>query len=141
MLRQQSPNMNPALLDSFVRPEMVLDGLVNEQLILSAAEQSKLVFSTNQVSADVRQIELFQEDGKFSNNRFERELRSRGMSPQGYIRGLQQDMVKEQYRAGFMATNFALPSSWTSSAAWVSRFAISAIPSWISMPCVAVFRE
>ena len=110
MLRQQSPNMNPALLDSFVRPEMVLDGLVNEQLILSAAEQSKLVFSTNQVSADVRQIELFQEDGKFSNNRFERELRSRGMSPQGYIRGLQQDMVKEQYRAGFMATNFALPS-------------------------------
>ena len=42
MLREQSPNMNPALLDSFVRPEMVLDGIVNEQLILAAAEQSSM---------------------------------------------------------------------------------------------------
>ncbi|MCK0152625.1 SurA N-terminal domain-containing protein [Alcanivorax sp. S6407] len=109
MLRQQSPNMNPAMLDSFVRPEMVLDGLVNEQLILSAAENAGMVFSEVQVAQDVRNIELFQQDGKFSNERFERELRARGMTPQGYIRGLRQDMVKEQFRSGFMATDFALP--------------------------------
>lgn len=110
MLRQQSPNMNPAMLDSFVRPEMVLDGLVNEQLILSAAESAGMVFSEVQVARDVRDVELFQEDGKFSNDRFERELRARGMTPQSYIRGLRQDMIKEQFRSGFMATDFALPA-------------------------------
>ena len=110
MLRQQSPDMNPALLDSFVRPEMVLEGLVNEQLILAAAAEADMTFSEKQVAADIHEVPLFQEDGKFSRNRFERELRSRGMSPQGYIRGLRQDMVKEQFRSGFMVTDFALPS-------------------------------
>lgn len=109
MLRQQSPNMNPAMLDSFVRPQMVLDGMVNEQLIMSAAEKAGMVFTVAQVTPQIQSQPLFQEDGKFSNIRFERELRARGMSPQGYIQGLRQDLVKEQYRAGFMATDFALP--------------------------------
>ncbi|WP_290516967.1 SurA N-terminal domain-containing protein [Alcanivorax sp.] len=109
MLREQSPNMNPALLDSFVRPEMVLDGIVNEQLILAAAEQSSMVFSEQQVAADIYKVPLFQEDGKFSEQRFERELRARGMNPQSYIQGLRQDMIKEQFRAGFMQTDFSLP--------------------------------
>ena len=109
MLREQSPNMNPALLDSFVRPEMVLDGIVNEQLILSAAEQSNMVFSEKQVAADIYKVPLFQVDGKFSEQRFERELRARGMNPQTYVQGLRQDMLKEQFRAGFMQTDFSLP--------------------------------
>ncbi len=97
MLREQSPNMNPALLDSFVRPEMVLDGIVNEQLILAAAEQSSMVFSEQQVAADIYKVPLFQEDGKFSEQRFERELRARGMNPQSYIQGLRQDMIKSSF--------------------------------------------
>ena len=110
MLRQQSPNMNPAMLDSFVRPQMVLDSMVNEQLIMSAAENAGMVFSVAQLNPQIQSQPLFQEDGKFSNVRFERELRARGMSPQGYIQGLRQDLVKEQYRSGFMATDFALPT-------------------------------
>lgn len=110
MLRQQSPNMNPAMLDSFVRPEMVLDGLVNEQLILSAAENAGMVYSISQLNPMIQSQPLFQEDGKFSNDRFERELRARGMTPQSYLRGLRQDLIKEQYRSGFMATDFALPA-------------------------------
>lgn len=109
MLRQQSPNMDPSLLDSFVRPEMVLEGLVNEQLILAAAQNANLAFTETQAAKDIYQVPLFQEEGKFSDTRFERELRSRGMTPQSYIQGLRQDMVKEQYRTGFMATDFALP--------------------------------
>lgn len=110
MLRQQSPNIDPSMLDSFVRPEMVLEGLVNEQLIMAAAKNADLAFSETQAARDIYQVPLFQENGKFSETRFERELRSRGMTPQGYIRGLRQDMLKEQYRNGFLATNFALPS-------------------------------
>lgn len=110
MLRQQSPNMNPAMLDSFVRPQMVLDGMVNEQLIMSAAENAGMVFSVAQVTPQIQSQPLFQEDGKFSNVRFERELRARGMSPQGYIDGVRQDLLKEQYRSGFMVTDFALPA-------------------------------
>ena len=110
MLRQQSPNMDPSMLDSFVRPEMVLEGLVNEQLILAAADNAKLAFSEKQAARDIYQVPLFQENGRFSEIRFERELRSRGLTPQGYIQGLRQDMLKEQYRSGFMATNFALPT-------------------------------
>ena len=110
MLRQQSPNIDPSMLDSFVRPEMVLEGLVNEQLILAAAQNANLAFSETQAARDIYQIPLFQENGKFSETRFERELRSRGMTPQSYIQGLRQDVIKEQYRSGFVATNFALPA-------------------------------
>ncbi len=110
MLREQSPNMNPELLDSFVRPEMVLDGIVNEQLILSAAGKSNMVFSEKQVAADIYKVPLFQEEGTFSEQRFDRELRARGMNPQSYVQGLRQDMIKEQFRAGFMQTDFSLPS-------------------------------
>jgi peptidyl-prolyl cis-trans isomerase D len=86
MLRQQSPNIDPSMLDSFVRPEMVLEGLVNEQLILAAADNAKLAFSEKQAARDIYQVPLFQENGRFSEIRFERELRSRGLTPQGIFR-------------------------------------------------------
>ena len=58
MLRQQSPNIDPSMLDSFVRPEMVLEGLVNEQLILAAAQNANLAFSETQAARDVLQPEV-----------------------------------------------------------------------------------
>ncbi|MDX1804495.1 MAG: SurA N-terminal domain-containing protein [Alcanivorax sp.] len=109
MLRQQSPNVSPAMLDSFVRPKMVLQGIINEQLIQAAASDAGMVYSQKQVATDIYRTPVFQDHGKFSQNAFERVVRSNGMTPQSYMQGLRQDKVAKQFRDGFIQTDFALP--------------------------------
>ena len=47
-LRQQSPNVDPAIIDGFIQPATVLNGLVNNQLLLSEAEEGNLLVSQAQ---------------------------------------------------------------------------------------------
>ncbi|EKF74892.1 peptidyl-prolyl isomerase [Alcanivorax hongdengensis A-11-3] len=110
MLRQRSPNISPAMLDSFVRPEMVLEGIVNEQLIQAAANDAGMIYSDQQVSNGLYSSPMFQQDGKFSEQQFERVLRSNGMTPRSYVKGLKEEMIAQQYRTGFVLSDFALPS-------------------------------
>ncbi|WP_421706057.1 SurA N-terminal domain-containing protein [Alloalcanivorax xenomutans] len=109
MLRQQSPGVSEAMLDAYVRPEMVLEGIINEQLTLSAANSADMVFSEVQAAAEIRSNQAFFENGKFSDEQFERLLRSQGMTPRGYLDGYRQDRLTQQYRFAFTGTDFALP--------------------------------
>ena len=109
LLRQQSPDLDPSMLDAFVRPEMVLQSVINEQLVLLAGENAGMAFSETQVAREIYNSPLFMENGEFSELAFERETRRRGMTPQSYVRGLQQDLMSRQYQDGFVLSEFALP--------------------------------
>ncbi|MEK9973099.1 MAG: SurA N-terminal domain-containing protein, partial [Deltaproteobacteria bacterium] len=54
MLRQQSPDINESVLDSFIRPQMVLEGIVNEQLMIAAARNADMAFSDTQAARMIR---------------------------------------------------------------------------------------
>lgn len=110
MIRQQSPNVSESMLDSFVRPRMVLEGIINEQLVAAAAHKANMAFSDVQAARLVRSTDVFKENGQFSEQKFENLVRAQGMSPRGYLDGLRQDHLSEQYRDGFRATGFALSS-------------------------------
>src|SRR5690606_29020012 len=63
-LRQQSPTVDPAIIDSFIQPATVLSGLVNNQLLLSEAEDSNMRVSVEQAGRLVVQAPQFQQDGQ-----------------------------------------------------------------------------
>jgi len=109
MLRQQSPDINESMLDSFIRPEMVLQGIVNEQLMIAAARNADMAFSDGQAATLIRNNDVFYENGRFSETQFERMVRAQGMTPQGYLESLRQERISQQYRNAFASTDFALP--------------------------------
>ena len=113
MLRQQSPNINESMLDSFIRPQMVLQGIVNEQLMISAAYNADMAYSDTQAAREIRDNPAFADNGAFSETRFEQLVRAQGMTPQGYLEGIRQERVSQQYRAAFAATDFALANELT----------------------------
>jgi len=110
MLRQQSPNINESMLDSFIRPQMVLQGIVNEQLMIAAARNADMAYSDSQAAREIRDNPAFVDNGAFSETRFEQMVRAQGMTPQGYLDGIRQERISQQYRGAFAGTDFALPN-------------------------------
>lgn len=108
-LRQQSPTVDPAIIDSFIQPATVLSGLVNNQLLLSEAEDSNMRVSVEQAGRLVVQAPQFQQDGQYSRETFQQFVRARGMTEAGFINALRSDLVMNQVRAGIAETEFALP--------------------------------
>src|SRR5690554_1199497 len=106
---QQSPGVDPALLESFITPAMVLQGMINNELLLVEAESAGLLVSDEQAARLLAGNPAFQgEDGRFSPQLFERIVRGQGMNQKSYLRALQQEMVMNQVRAGLQDTDFAL---------------------------------
>lgn len=109
-VRQQSPQLDPRLIDGLINQGMVLQGLVNNELINQAAQDSGLLVSDEQAARLVKNVPEFQDEtGRFSADAMERFLRGRGMNPAGFIGNIQKDMLMNQYRAGYVITAFALP--------------------------------
>lgn len=109
MIRQQSPSISESMLDSFIHPRMVLEGIINEQLVIAAADNAGMAFSDVQAATLIRANPMFAQEGSFSEPLFEQLVRAQGMTPRGYLDGLRQDHISQQYQNAFVATGFALP--------------------------------
>ncbi len=107
----QSPEVDPALLESFISPEMVLQGLVNNELLAVEARNAGLSVSEEQAARLVVDIPQFHgADGRFSAEIFEQFVRARGMNQRSFITSLRQDLLLNQVRSSFEDTDFALPA-------------------------------
>ena len=110
-MRQESPQLDPALLDSFVNPGMVLQGMINEELIAQHAAEVNMIYSKQQAATQVRDVPVFQDgSGRFDPDVMERFLRGRGMTPASFLQDIQRTALINQYRAAFHITGFALPT-------------------------------
>ena len=114
LLRQQvisqSPEVDPALLESFITPAMVLQGLINNELLMVEAQEASLLVSESQAARVLASNPQFQDEtGQFSAQRFERAVRAQGMTQKSYLRAVRQEMTMNQVRAGLQDTDFALP--------------------------------
>lgn len=109
-MSEQRPELDSSMLEQFINPSMVLQGLVNNQLIFSYADQVGMAVSDEQAAQRIRSQQAFQnEQGEFSRERFERMVRNAGMNPSGYMDNLRRDILGNQVRTGFQDTAFALP--------------------------------
>lgn len=107
MMQQMSGGKFDAkMLDN---PELrlaVAESLVSQKLLLQQASRSGLVATDQQLQTLLGQAPTFQENGKFSNERYDEFLRSRNKSAVDFEMGLRRDMVLQQVNDAYSESNF-----------------------------------
>ncbi|MDP2431192.1 MAG: SurA N-terminal domain-containing protein [Pseudomonadota bacterium] len=79
----------------------VMEQMVNTSLLSQAARKAGFTVLDPQVEAVLSGIEIFQEAGKFSPARLDSWLRSQGMSQQGLMAMIAQDLLLKQVQIGY----------------------------------------
>ncbi len=98
MRRSQGPNFDPAATESSEFREMVLNALIEEEAMMQEAIAAKLQVRDSQIAAVLQQIPPFQEDGKFSPEKYKRVLAQRGYTPAYFEHRLRRDITLEVLR-------------------------------------------
>lgn len=81
--------------------ERVVEQLVNTRLLTTAALRAGMQVTDAQVSAFLAGIEIFQENGQFSQQRLDAWLRSRGLSPAYFMQMVRQDLLLRQVQSAY----------------------------------------
>lgn len=76
----------------------VLNSLIEERIILSAASETGLMVSDEEVFDIISSMPAFQKDGKFNPEIYKRVLSANKYSPAAFERNLKEDIVKEKMR-------------------------------------------
>lgn len=90
----------PAEIDKALRKQVV-DQLIDVRLLARQAQDDGFAVSEAQMGALLAGIELFQENGKFSKERLDAFLRSRGWTEQKLTQMIQQDILLRQLQFGY----------------------------------------
>jgi peptidyl-prolyl cis-trans isomerase D len=99
-------NFNDAMLD---RPEVrtaVLEGLIQQRLLKHEASSVGLAVLDEQLVEMIQNISAFQEDGKFSKERYEELLRGQGMKPRTFEARVRQELMRQQLVAPYSENGF-----------------------------------
>jgi peptidyl-prolyl cis-trans isomerase D len=104
MAEMLGENFDPALLDEDMLKANALQQLINEELVLQAADSEGFAASNQLVAASINAIDAFKEDGAFSKTLYARVLGYQGMTPSGFEYKLKQDIIANQYREGINRT-------------------------------------
>ena len=92
-MRAQFPGVDAKLLDSPAIRESVLNGLVDQQLLLQEVNRLRLGVSIQALQEMIAGIPAFQEEGRFSQQRYETVLAAQGMTPAGFEAQLRRDLA------------------------------------------------
>jgi len=95
---------NPAMLDEAALKAAALQQLINEELLLQAADSEGFAASDQQVAARINGIDAFKQDGAFSKEKYSRVLNLQGMSPSGFEWQLQREIITDQLQSGILQT-------------------------------------
>jgi peptidyl-prolyl cis-trans isomerase D len=94
---------NPTLFDDPKMRQGVLDGLISQHLIISAARQAKMVVSDAQLAKTIGVLPAFQENGQFSQSHYDQVLRQQGMSIGEFENRVRQELLVNDMRSVFSA--------------------------------------
>ena len=111
MRRQLGRNFDPRMFDN---PEVrfaILDNLVNQKLLANKARDEKFRVSDSQLQQFIMSVPMFQEDGKFSADRYRMWLASQNMNPLFFEQKLRSDLVSGAVQEPVAASNIVARSS------------------------------
>lgn len=103
-LRERQDQLRQSLGEAF-KPEMmnspevrrgILEGLIDQRLLLLEAFDQRLTTSVPALQQFIAGMPVFQENGKFSDSRYQAILRAQGMSPEQFEARLRQDLMLQQ---------------------------------------------
>ena len=103
-LRERREQMRRSLGESF-KPEImnspevklgVLNSLIDQRLLLIEADKNRLVTSNEMLREAIATIPVLQENGQFSQDRYQMALRAQGMSEPQFEARMRQDLTLQQ---------------------------------------------
>ena len=115
MRQQLGAQFDQKMLETPQARRAVLDNLINQRLILLAVRDAKLVVTDASLAEFIARQPVFQEDGKFSPERYAALVASRGMSKDAFEHRIRQDMLQQQLVqpiVGGTISNKAATTSW-----------------------------
>ncbi|HWT20118.1 MAG TPA: SurA N-terminal domain-containing protein [Variovorax sp.] len=110
-IRQQSPNVDPALLESDVMRYATLERMVRDRVLAAAAAKSNVTISEERLSRIFAQdtgLAAFRTpDGKFDRESFQRVT---GRTPEQYEASMRAELATQQMLLGITGTAFTPPA-------------------------------
>ncbi|OED45873.1 hypothetical protein ACH42_04405 [Endozoicomonas sp. (ex Bugula neritina AB1)] len=106
MIQQMGDQLDPALLDDTVMNETVLNTLIERQLLIQDAVDSKMDIGASALDQMIVSMPQFQQDGRFNQDRFQMMVRSYGLTPLQFKENLRQNALLLQLNAGIANTEF-----------------------------------
>ena len=88
------PAFDPAVTETADFRKQVLDSLIERKALLQDAQKLKFFAPDAYVASMVAQIPAFQQDGKFSQQRYEAVLRQNGRTPAQFENELRQSFMR-----------------------------------------------
>lgn len=107
--RLMGDNVNEDFLSSDSFRQSVLQRLVNRALLKQVAEDENYRVSNEQLADEIRKSDLFQLDGKFNQEAYERFLISSQFSKRRYEDSLRDDLALQQVMNGYEESAIVLP--------------------------------
>ena len=95
-LRGQLGELDPKVLDNPEFRQAILDDLIDQRLLFQEARKRHLFASDDAVRQTIMAVEAFQDNGQFSQQRYEALLSAQGMSPAGFEAQVRQDLALQQ---------------------------------------------
>lgn len=90
--------------------QSVLNSLVNQELLRQYANDLKLAVSDERIKQEIVTSELFQTDGKFDNNLYQRRLQLNGMNADMYAAYVGEALRLDQLQSGLAESAFSVPA-------------------------------
>lgn len=107
-IRQQAPNVDPALLDSDAARYTTLERMVRDRVLTAAAAKSNMTVSEERLARlfaeDTGLASFRTADGKFDREAF---MRATGRTPEQYEASVRSDLATQQVLLGVSGTAFA----------------------------------
>ncbi len=103
--RRANPNFDSKTLRSAEGRRAVLENLINRQLLWNEIERLKILVPDEAVRQVIAAQETFQDNGKFSNERYNLFLAGQGLNPLRFESDLRRDLALRQIIYAFTRSN------------------------------------
>jgi peptidyl-prolyl cis-trans isomerase D len=97
---------DPALLNDKLLRQRALDSLIGRQLVFQASQDADMAISDQLLAAHIQSASVFQEDGSFSEQRYQRLLYQQGQSPASFEYDTRRGLQMEQLLNGLSKSAF-----------------------------------
>ncbi len=99
-------DFDPAVMDNPEMRKSVLDGLIDQRVLLADAAQEGLAVSDAQLARLIAGIDAFHENGVFSHTRYESVLRQQNMTVGMFEHRVRQDLLLQTAQEGVSRNTF-----------------------------------
>ena len=102
-------NYDPSMFNGATMKRRVLDSLINSRVQGEVLKDAGFAAGKHLVNQEILSIKAFQANGKYSEARVKRYLRSQGMSPDQFRANIAHDIMVQQFEGGIESTAFVTP--------------------------------